>query len=61
MSLEILSSKLDKLNNKATKIHLTYNVIGANKYQHQYIKDLKEDFKEEMILKYPSNQDGISK
>ena len=61
MSFSILNKKFDELNDKEKKIQSTFNVIGTNKYQHRYIKDLKDDFKEEMILKYPSYQDGTSK
>ena len=61
MSIDTFSKKLDKSNNNKKKIQLSYNIIGTNKYQQLCIKDIKEDSKEETLIKYPNDQDGISK
>ncbi len=59
MSLTILNRKLDALNEKEKRLRQTYDVRGKNKHQHRYISDLKEDFKEDLILRYGNKPYGL--
>jgi len=59
MSLTILNRKLDALNEKERRLRQTYDVRGKNKFQHRYINDLKEDFKEDLILRYGNKPYGL--
>lgn len=52
MSLTILNKKFDKVDEKEKVLRMTYDVRGANKHQHRFIDDLKEDFKEEFLAKH---------
>ena len=58
MSLSILNKKFDALNEKEQRLRQTYDVRGTNKHQHRYIQDLKEDFKEDLILRYGNKPYG---
>jgi hypothetical protein len=59
MSLNILSKKLEQIDEKEKKIRMTYDVRGSNKHQHRFIQDLKDDFKEEFLMKYSTKTYGF--
>ena len=55
MSLALIQRKLEKLKEKEQKIKQTYDIRGFNKNQHRYIDDLREDYKNDMVLKASTN------
>ena len=55
MSLALIQRKLDKLKEKEQIIKNTYDIRGFNKNQHRYIDDLREDYKNDMVLKASAN------
>lgn len=55
MSLALIQRKLEKLKEKEQIIKSTYDIRGFNKHQHRYIDDLREDYKNDMVLKASTN------
>jgi hypothetical protein len=61
MNLGILNKKFESLEEKERLVRMTYDVRGTNTHQHRFIQDLKEDFKEEFLMKYSTKSYGKEK
>jgi len=59
--ITVLNRKQDAFDEKEKEkcLQQTYDVRGKKKYQHRNVNDLKEDFKEDLILRYDKETFGL--